>query len=214
LRWNLTDLTAGEQVFFEWPGTDIFTLPEGVDASVAVPVAIRPHDLAGHQLSDGLAIDGFPVEPLLLETGVDLAFVLGVAPRQPSGAQPTSAYRVLLRAAEWNQYSETTLGLVDVETVNHRIRAWNEERAAAAQAIEQLALDEGETRRLIAGLEAVYGECGYAEKRKEVTVVPILPDAEIEMFFTDWRPARSRRLIELGFRDAQRVLADLGPLER
>jgi hypothetical protein len=48
-------------------------------------------------------------------------------------------------------------------------------------------------------------EAGFARTRRPVDIVPILPE-EVPMFFTSYRPDRSRRLIELGRRDASAVL--------
>src|SRR5215208_6378954 len=57
-RFNLANLTDGGQQIFEWPGAPI-PLPEGLQASVAVPAAIRPQKALGMQWADGLTVDGF-----------------------------------------------------------------------------------------------------------------------------------------------------------
>jgi hypothetical protein len=51
-------------------------------------------------------------------------------------------------------------------------------------------------------------EAGFARTRRPVDIVPILPE-EVPMFFTSYRPEWSRRLIELGRRDAAAVLEGL-----
>jgi hypothetical protein len=52
---------------------------------------------------------------------------------------------------------------------------------------------------------------GVAPRRREVKLIAILPDEEIEMFFVSYELERSKRLLDLGRRDARRVLDDLGP---
>lgn len=201
LRINLANLTSGDQEFFEWPGAAL-PLADGVDASVAVPAAIRPHDALGAQWADGLTVDGFPLEPLLLATGVDRAFVVGVAPREPNEQLAGNAWRIALRALEWNQYSETLLGLERAQTVNRRIAAWTHDRTAAEQALSDLVDDPALRDRLLDELDRVYADAGFPHARKEVEVVAILPRHEVDMFFTDYEPERSRALLAEGRRDA------------
>jgi predicted acylesterase/phospholipase RssA len=208
-RVDLADLTTGEAPVFEWPGAPL-PLADGVNASVAVPGAIAPVEALGDQWADGLTIDGFPLEAALLVTGVERAFVLGVAPRHPSSAPQANVLRAVLRAAEWNQYSETWLGLERTEARNRVLRAWAADRAAAVAAVEEEVGDADLRARLLAEVDRVYGDPALAYGRREVEVVPVLPDEEIEMFFTDYDPARSRRLLDLGRRDAERAVAALG----
>ena len=106
-RTNLANLTTGRSDVFEWPGSHV-PLAEGVDAAVAVPALVRPKVIDGSQYADGLTIDGCPLEDVLLCTGVDRAFVVGVAPQAARPEVPKGPLAVALAAAEWNQYSETT----------------------------------------------------------------------------------------------------------
>lgn len=209
-RINLADLTTGAAPVLEWPGAPV-SLAAGVNASVAVPALIQPAELLGHQWADGLTVDGFPLEAALLATGVDRAFVLGVAPRRPSDVRPANAARAMLRAAEWNQYSETLLGLRRAEATNDAVRAWAADRAAAAAAVHDEVTDPDLQDALLAVVDRVYGDDDLGYGRREVELVTILPDEEIEMFFVSYDPDRSRRLLEQGRRDARRVLDDLGP---
>jgi predicted acylesterase/phospholipase RssA len=207
-RFNLANLTSGDQEIFEWPGTPI-PLAEGVNASVAVPGAIKPYEAFNSQWADGLTIDGFPLEQMLLETGVERVFVAGVAPRTASDKICKNVYRILLRAVEWNQYSETTCGLEQAEQVNRSIQAWDADRAAVEKAITTLVSDISLRSALLSQVESVYAEAAFPYRRSVVEIVPILPEQEIEMFFTDYQPERARALIEQGYKDALKVLKDL-----
>ena len=208
LRFNLANLTTGGQEILEWPGGPM-ALADGVNASVAVPGAIRPVEALGAQLADGLTVDGFPLERVLLEVGLDRAFVVGVAPRAPIDRPVRNPYQSLLRAVEWNQYSETLLGLEGAEQVNELVRCWYADRAAVEAAVTALPLEPAERAALLAEVERAYAEAGFPYDRQPVEIVPILPDREIPMFFTSYRPERSRRLLELGRRDAAAVLEGL-----
>lgn len=206
-RFNLADLTDGEAEIFEWPGGPI-PLAEGVNASVAVPGAIRPAEALGRQWADGLTIDGFPIEALALATGIDRLFVLGVAPRTPERRRARTIYGVLLRALEINQFSETQLGLERAEAVNAEIRRWRDALDAVREALGAVA--EPELRaELLAEAERIHRTAEFPYGRGPVEIVPILPERPIRMFFTSYSPARSRALLEAGRRDAMRVLAAL-----
>ena len=208
LRFNLANLTTGGQEVLEWPPGPM-PLPEGVNASVAVPGAIRPVEALGAQLADGLTVDGFPLERVLLEAGVDRAFVVGVAPREPGARTVRNPYATLLRAVEWNQYSETLLGLERAERLNGLIRSWLEDRAAVEAVVTALPVEASERAELLAEVDRAYAEAGFPWGRRPVEIIPILPATEVPMFFTSYRPNRSRRLIELGRRDAAAVLEGL-----
>lgn len=199
-RFNLADLTGGGQRILEWPGAPV-PLREGVNASVAVPGAIRPAELLGRQWADGLTVDGFPIEELALATGVDQLFVLGVAPRTPDGRRPRTVYGVLLRALEANQFTETTRGLARAEEANALIRAWDADRAQ---------IEEAAPGELAGEIARAYAEAGFPYARRPVEIVPILPERPIRMFFTSYKPKRSRALLEQGRDDARRVVAALG----
>lgn len=199
-RFNLADLTNGGQEIFEWPGAPI-SLRDGVNASVAVPAAIPPAELLGRQWADGLTVDGFPIEPLALAAGIDRLFVLGVAPRSPDERRPRTAYGVMLRALEANQFTETTLGLERAEEANATIRAWEEDRRRAEEALGP---------ELAGDVARAYEQAGFPYERRPVEIVPILPEHPIRMFFTSYRPRRSRALLAQGREDARRVLGGLG----
>ena len=121
-RTNLANLTTGRSDVFEWPGSHV-PLAEGVDAAVAVPALVRPKVIDGMQYADGLTIDGCPLEEVLLSTGVDRAFVVGVAPQArsprrsrqgrwrsrsplPSGTSTRRRRRALANAARTNERAE------------------------------------------------------------------------------------------------------------
>ena len=208
LRFNLANLTTGTQDVVEWPPGPM-PLADGVNASVAVPGAIRPVEAGGAQLADGLTVDGFPLERLLLETGVDRTFVVGVAPRSAIDPPVRNPYQALLRTLEWNQYSETLLGLARAEQVNELVRCWDEDRAAVEGAVVALPVDEAQRAELLAEVARVYADSGFPWTRRPVEILTILPAQEIPMFFTAYRPARSRELLEQGRRDARATLDGL-----
>ena len=206
LRINLADLTNGGYAIVEWPDAAI-ALADGVDASVAVPAAIRPHEIDGVQYADGLTVDGFPLERLLLSTGVDRAFVVGVSPSGRRPGDPSGPIGSLLAAAEWNQYTEATRGLADSERIDARARRWERAHEVARDAAARLP-DPDERTRAVAAVDDVF-ERHAGDRRRPVEVVPILPGAHTPMFFTSYRPERSRRLLEQGRHDARAVLASL-----
>ena len=208
LRVNLADLGSGEQDIFEWPGSRL-GLVEGVEASVAVPVAIPPVEAEGTQWVDGLTIDGFPLEPLLLETGVDRAFVVGVAPRTTSGGRYRNPFRVLLRSIEWNQFSETLVGLERSEAVNQRSRAWAGLRQRIEDEVTRAVPDPRLRDEVVAELDRLWARAGFPYSRRPVHIVPILPERETRMMLGDFRPRRSRALMDQGRSDARQALASL-----
>lgn len=208
LRINLANLDTGEQEFFEWPGSPM-GLADAVCASVAVPVAIPPARALASQWADGLTVDGFPLEPLLLETGVERAFVVGVAPRTPRSGRYRNPFRVLLRALEWNQYSETLVGLDRATALNERAKSWAALGQEAATAVHELVPDGTDGERLLGEFRTILEQAQFPLRRQHVEIVPILPETETRMLFGDFRPARSWALIEQGRQDARRVLAAL-----
>jgi predicted acylesterase/phospholipase RssA len=206
-RTNLANLTTGRSDVFEWPGSHV-PLAEGVDAAVAVPALVRPKVIDGSQYADGLTIDGCPLEDVLLCTGVDRAFVVGVAPQAARPEAPKGPLAVALAAAEWNQYSETTRALADAARTNERATRWRDAHAGARQQV--LASTQGGERRdgLLAAVDAAF-ERHNRGRRGPVEIIPILPDHHTKMFFGSFRPQRSRELIEQGRRDARAALARL-----
>jgi predicted acylesterase/phospholipase RssA len=200
-RFNLANLTSGEQAFFEWPGASV-DLKEAVWASVAVPALIEPREFGGAQWVDGLTVDGFPLEPLLLETGVDRVYVVGVAPRQTDARWRENLVEVLMRAIDWNQESETTLGIARAEKVNERIRAFADDRRMVERILGELVTDPTQRLELLAEVERAYEEAGFPYTRKAVDIVPILPQHDIELAYAHYDPRQTLRLIEQGRHDA------------
>ena len=206
-RINLANLTTGVDDVFEWPGSAI-DLADGVDASVAVPGAIRPHDLDGMQYADGLTVDGFPIERLLLGTGVERAFVVGVAPRTPRPDLPGGPLSTVLAAAEWNQHTEVTRGLARSTEINARAEGWEAARRRALDAVETSTADPEARLRARSRVETAFERHRHG-RRRPVEIVPILPQSHTKMFFTTYRPERSRQLLAQGRRDALAVLERL-----
>jgi predicted acylesterase/phospholipase RssA len=207
-RTNLANLTTGRSDVLEWPGSPV-PLAEGVDAAVAVPALVRPKKIGGMQYADGLTIDGCPLEEVLLCTGVERAFVVGVAPQARRTDEPSAPLAVALAAAEWNQYTETTRALAEAARTNARAERWRHAHANARDAA-LASTDAGERRdALLEAVDAAF-ERHNRGRRGPVEIVPILPDHHTKMFFGSFRPERSRALIEDGRRDARAVLARLG----
>jgi predicted acylesterase/phospholipase RssA len=208
LRIGLANLDTGEQDFFEWPGAEM-RLADAVCAAVAVPVAVPPARVLGVQWADGLTVDGFPLEAILLATGVDRAFVVGVAPRQLAAGRYRNPYKVLLRAADLNQFSEPRLGLDRAEAGNRRLQRWAALRQEARQIVTDGVADEAGRARLLDELERIFDGAGSPLRRQPVEIVPILPANETRMQFGDFRPERSRAFLEQGRQDARRAVAAL-----
>jgi predicted acylesterase/phospholipase RssA len=206
-RTNLANITTGHSEVFEWPGAPI-SLADGVDAAVAVPVMAAPKDIAGSQYVDGLAIDGCPLEDVLLSTGIERAFVVGVAPTAPRVERPSGPLAVALAAAECNQFSETTRGLADAELVNARALRWQRAHEAARTTVIERVQEGDRRRELLDAIDASFERHRHS-RRGPVEIVPILPDHHTKMFFGAFRPERSRQLIEEGRKDARAALAAL-----
>lgn len=204
-RLNLGNMTTGEQEFFEWPGGP-FPLVDGVNGSVAVAGGMALFEALGMQWCDAGAVDSFALEQLVLNTGVERVFVVGQAPRTPDLGLCRNVFSIALRATEWWQYRETLDGLEQVEAVNSRIRIWQACRRDAEQAIRVATSDTQLQATLLAELDHIYSEARFPYTREPVEVIPILPERRTEMRFTDYSPARSRRLINEGREDARKVL--------
>ena len=204
-RFNLANLNTGDQEFFEWPGAP-FALTDGVKSAVSVPAVIEPQEIQGTQWVDGLTVDGFPLEQLALETSVERIFVLGVAPRTLDDQLYTNAYQTIMRAMKLNQFSETYIGIEQAQETNALIEHWKADRKAIEQIIETLIEDVDVRAELLAEVERTYIEADFPYKRPVVEIVPILPEYEIDMFFSDYQPERSQRLLEQGRQDALRTL--------
>jgi len=210
LRFNLANLSTADQEFFEWPGAP-FPLSDGVKAAVSVPGVIEPYAIQDTQWGDGLTVDGFPLEQLVLETGVERVFVLGVAPQTLDSQPYTNIYQMLTRSMKLNQFSETYMGLEQAQRRNELIKQWNADRLSVEQAIETLVEDVDVRAELQAKIECTYRKAAFPYTRKVVEIVPILPKHEISMFFSDYQPKRSQELIGQGRQDALQALARLEP---
>lgn len=209
-RFNLANLTTGEDQIFEYPNGSDMPLHRAVEASVAVPVMFEPVTYRDEQFADGLTIDGCPLERLLLSTGVDRAFVIGVAPRQASDAPCENVYDAGMRVADWNQYSETLRSIDAGEAVNDLIRNWQGERTDLKEIIREI-IPEGEKRKeLIGAVDRIFTESGFPYDRDPVEIVPILPEKAIDLWIGTFDPERSQELIAQGRRDARQVISELG----
>lgn len=204
---NLADLTNGCEHYLSWPGSD-WALAEGVNASVAVPAAIAPYERSGRQFADGLTINGFPLEALVLNTGVQRVFVVGVTPREPPANVPTGLFGSALTAFEWNQYSETSLGLARVQLTQDRIRRFASALLTIRDLVAESVADEANSETLLRAIDdKVAAVTSFS--LTPVEVITIMPRRPTKMFFTNYDPRRSQRLLADGRQDAIDVLAAL-----
>lgn len=208
-RFNLANLTSGEDQIFEYPGRSDMPLQRAVEASVAVPVMFEPVTFQGEQYADGLTIDGCPLEKLLLSTGVDRAFVIGVAPRQESDIPCTNVYEAGMRVADWNQYSETLRAIDSGEAVNELIRAWQGERSDLQDIVRDMVPEGSQRDALLQAIERIYAENDFPYDRDPVEIIPILPEETIDLWIGTFDPEKSRELIARGREDARAILREL-----
>ena len=68
---------------------------------------------------------------------------------------------------------------------------------------------ESAREELVALADDVLAGAGFPYERRAVEVVSILPERPIDMWFGDFQPERSRRLLAQGRADALAVLAEL-----
>jgi predicted acylesterase/phospholipase RssA len=207
-RFNLANLTTGEDVVLSYPGSEM-PLPLAVGASVAVPVAFTPVEWRGAQLSDGLTIDGCPLEQTVLGAGVERVFVIGVAPRSPL-PPCRNALDAANRAGDWNQYAELLHAIDEAEETNRSIRRWREERAAALRAVEEHVAEPALRAELRAELERAYAT-DFPYSRDPVEIVAILPREDLRVSIMRFEPENTRRLLALGRADARAALQALAP---
>lgn len=208
LRINIASLTSGDDEVLEWPGAPI-AMDVGVNASVSVPAVVPPTEALGGQWVDGLTVDGFPLERVLLDTGVERAFVLGVASRRVRSRRYPNVMRILLRAAEANQLSETLVGLQTADSTNALIAGWLADRARVEDAVRGTVTDPSLAKTMLDEVDLAYREAGFPFARGVVEIVAILPDENLDFAYADYRPERSRALIERGRADATNVLREL-----
>ena len=207
-RFNIADLTTGQNRIVEYPGEEM-PIQTAVRASVSVPVMFEPVEWEGHQYADGLTIEGCPLETLLLQTGVTRAFVIGVSPQTSLENPCTNVYRTVMSASEWNQYSEPLRAIERAKSVNGKIRDWKRFRGELASIIRTSFAGEPDEEPLLELLAEAFHTAGFPWSRAEVEIIPVMPKDEISMWFGDFQPERSRRLIETGYRDALGVLDSL-----
>jgi hypothetical protein len=212
-RVNLGCMTTGRQEILEWPGGP-FSLVGGINGSVAAAGGIKLFEALGMQWCDAGAVYSFALEELVLDTGVERVFVIGQAPRTPDPRLCHNVFSIELRAIEWWQYRETFDGLEQTEAVNSRIREWQASREAARQAICEVTNDAELKASLLAEVDHIYAEANFPYTRPPVEVIPILPERRTDMRFTDYNPARSRRMIDEGREDARKALRNLECVKR
>jgi|GEM_PF-6812634 len=207
-RFNIADITTGRNRILEYPGEDM-PIQTAIRASVSVPVMFEPVEWEDHQYADGLTIDGCPLEPLLMQTGVDRVFVLGVSPLTPLEEPCKNVYRTVISASEWNQYSEPLRAMKLAQIVNGEISEWQRTREQLAELIREEAADSDEQDHLLSSLEEAYRTADFPYSRKVVEIIPVMPEQEFSMWFGDFQPDRSRQLIDRGYGDALEILESL-----
>ena len=208
-RFNLANLTTGEDQTFEYPAVSQMPLKQAVGASVAVPVMFEPVTYEGEQYADGNTIDGCPLERLLLSTGVDRAFVLGVAPRDASDTPCENVYEAGMRVFDWNQHTETLRAIDAGQAVNELIRAWQGEREELEDVIRSVVPPGERQEAVLNAIDDIYAECDFPYDRDPVEIISILPKKPIDLWIGTFDPERSKELIVQGRRDARQVIEGL-----
>lgn len=209
LRFNIANLTTGENRIVQYPGEDI-PLQKAIMASVSVPVVFEPIEIEGEQYVDGLAIEGCLLEELLLSTGVDRVFVLGVSPEKPLQNPAKSPYSTMLSASEWNQYSEPLIAIDEAKEINEIIENRRQSKESLKQSISELEIGETEKNLVQSMIDESMQSGDFPYERDPVEIIPVMPEEPIDMWFGDFKPERSRRLIEMGRQDILNILEDLG----
>jgi predicted acylesterase/phospholipase RssA len=207
-RFNIANIRTGENRIVQYPG-DSIPLASAVRASVAVPAVFVPEKIEGHQYSDGLAIEGCALEEILLETGVDRAFVLGVSPQSMEVETLKNAAAIGLRTGDLNQYTEPLYAVEEAEYLNRQIETWEEDRANMEDKL--LAEAKNETQKLSVAkiLETFKKESRYPYRRKKVEIIPVFPKKELDAIITEFDPVKSDRLIKSGRADALEIIKNL-----
>ena len=200
LRCNLDDLQALTEEFFEWPGAP-FPITDGVHASMAMVGMIVPFEALGTEWCDGGVLCGNPLEEIALSQGIDRLFVVGVAPRSPMDEWCLSSRDVVMRTSEWSQFSETLINIQRAREVNDLVTAWAAYREAALDAAPADGREE---------IEQLLDSIQFPYSRPAVDIVEILPEKTLDLFFIDYSPPTSTRLVEIGYADGLRTLASLG----
>jgi NTE family protein len=204
-RFNIADISTGTNRILTYPGEEV-PIQKGIMAAVSVPVLFEPVEIDGHQYVDGLAIEGCPLESLILQTGVDRVFVLGVSPRSPLENPTKNAYTAMLSASEWNQYTEPFYAIQQAEEENAIIRAWQKERESLKRLIDSSDITAAEKTELTELLETAYAENTLPYNRQPVDIHSVMPQHPIEMWFGEFLPSRSKKLMDMGRQDALHLL--------
>lgn len=207
-RFNIADLTSGENRILEYPGESI-PLQKAIMAAVSVPVLFEPVEIEGHQYADGLAIEGCPLNEILLGTGVERLFVLGVSPREPLLNPAKNTYRTLLSAVEWNQYSEPLLAMDAVREANGIITSWQEIRKEIGASLDGADIDDSKREDIQSSIAELYDSIEFPYARDPVEIIPVMPEKPIDMWFGEFEPERSQRLMELGRQRALDIMKNL-----
>ncbi|HRQ40519.1 MAG TPA: patatin-like phospholipase family protein [Chloroflexota bacterium] len=204
-RFHISNLSSGAEEVLEYPGASL-PFRTAVHAAVAVPGLFPTVYYQGSQLADGAILNGCPLDQLMLHTGVERVFVVGVAPQMPVYQPGRNAFEILRTALEWNQYSETMTAIAQAHEQNAWIAAWGTEQEAVKRTIRELIEDPQLQADLLFKADEIYSQCGFPQPRAPVAIIPILPPKNLEGLFGDFKPERSRILLEQGRLDALRVL--------
>lgn len=208
LRFNIANLTTGENRIVQYPGEDI-PIQKAIMASVSVPAVFEPIEIENEQYVDGLAIEGCLLEDLILSTGVDRVFVLGVSPKGPIENPAKSPYTSLLSALEWNQYSEPLIAIEEANEASEIINNRKEIRVSLRKSISELNIGETEKNLALSIIDEAVESGDFPYERDPVEIIPVMPEEPIDMWFGDFKPERSRKLIERGRKDLMRILDTL-----
>ncbi len=207
-RFNIASLSTGENRIVQYPGESI-PLATALKAAVAVPAVFVPEEIDGHQYSDGLAIEGCTLEEILLETGVERVFVLGVSPQLLAGKKLNKASDVAQRAGDLNQYTEPIFAIEEAEYLNQQIEAWENDYTNLEDKLVAAAKNEDQRSIVEKLVTSMRKESNYPYKRKKVEIIPIFPREELGAVVTEFDPEKSNRLLKLGRENALEIMKNL-----
>lgn len=204
-RFNIANLTTGENRIVQYPGERI-SLATALKASVAVPGVFVPEEIDGHQYSGGLTIEGCALEEILLETGVDRAFVLGVSPQHLGWGTFKMASEIAQRAGDLNQYTEPLYAVEEAEYLNLQIEDWEKDNISLEDKF--LAAAKNEIQKAIVNnlLTNIREERNYPYRRKKVEIIPVFPREDVNATITKFDPEKSKHLLKLGREDALEIM--------
>lgn len=207
-RFHVSNLSTGAEEILEYPGAPMPFLT-AVHAAVAVPGLFPTVDYQGSQYGDGAILNGSPLAKLMMTSGVERLFVVGVAPQAAAGEYAKNSPGILRSALEWNQFSETTTAIAQAQTQNELIRIWETDKTAVIHAIKTIISDPAQQKELLTKAAQIYDQSGFPYARAACEMIPILPQRKLEGLFGDFKPQRSRQLLETGRQDALRVLEEI-----